>query len=153
MKISFILSLLLLISSCQEKVFYTKTYSFNKNVWSRKVLPKFAIDIKDTLSSYDFNISFRSTTDYSYSNCWIFIYSISPDKKKSKEAFEIKFAREDGTWIGKKTGSIVEHKITFPNKKFPMKGKYQFIIEQAVIQKELKELLDITFIVNKRTKS
>jgi len=49
---------------------------------------------------------------------------------------------KDIGWV-KKTGSIVENKLVFRNRKFPTSGKYTFVLEQGVIQKVLYGVYDI----------
>ena len=134
--------MLSLIVSCTEQAYYNKSFSFSKNNWNEKVKPQFKVEIKDTTKTFNFLLTIRPT-DYEFSNCWIYINSTSPNKSKAREPFEIKIANPDGTWIGKKSGTIVENVLIFKQRKFPMKGTYYFTIEQAVIQENLNEVLDI----------
>lgn len=138
--ISFVL---LLFVSCTENVFYTKSYSFQNNTWDQKIKPLFKVIIDDTSKVYNFILTLRTTTDYEYSNCWIYLNSTTPNKEKAREPFEIKITNPDGSWIGTKSGTIVENSLFFKQRKFPQKGAYFFAVEQAVIQKELGEILDI----------
>lgn len=132
-----------ILYSCSEEVFYEKSYSFPNNVWNLTVKPQFKVEIKDTSKLYDFTITLRNTTDYSFNNCWIYLNSTTPSKIKAREPFEIKITNPDGTWIGNKSGTIVENLLRFNRRKFPEKGIYYFQIEQAVIQENLNEVLDI----------
>jgi gliding motility-associated lipoprotein GldH len=138
-----VFTLSLLIISCSDNVFYTKSYSFDDKTWNQSVKPLFKVTIKDTTKKYNFILTLRTTTDYEFSNCWIYLNSITPSKIKAREPFEIKTTNADGSWIGKKTGTIVEHTLFFKQRKFPQKGIYYFSVEQAVIQKNLNEVLDI----------
>lgn len=141
----YIIFLLLIIglSSCTDSVFYDKSYSFQGNKWNQEVKPDFKVQIEDTSQVYDFMITFRHTTDYPYSNCWIYLISETPNKIKAREPFEFKIAQADGSWIGNKSGTIVENVLHFRKRKFPMKGTYIFKLEQGVIQEDLEEVLDI----------
>lgn len=130
-------------ASCTEPVFYEKSYSFPKNTWNLKVKPMFKVEIEDTAKLYDFTITFRTTTDYSFNNCWIYLNTRTPNKIKAREPFEIKITNPDGTWAGKKSGTIVENQLAFKRRKFPLKGVYFFEIEQAVVQENLGEVLDV----------
>ena len=130
-------------SSCTDPVYYEKSYSFPKNTWNLKVRPMFKVEITDTSKLYDFTITLRTTTDYAFNNCWIYLNTKTPNKIKAREPFEIKITNPDGTWIGKKSGTIVEHMLSFKRRKFPLKGAYFFELEQAVAQENLDEVLDI----------
>lgn len=135
--------LLSIFSACTEASFYEKSYSFPKNNWNLKVKPMFKVDIQDTTKLYDFTITLRTTTDYSFSNCWLYLNTKTPNKIKAREPFEIKITNADGTWIGNKSGTIVENVLHFNRRKFPIKGVYYFQLEQAVVQENLGEVLDV----------
>lgn len=127
---------------------YQKSYTFEKKEWAQNVKPSFTIDIKDTSKVYDFILTLRTTTDYKFSNLWVFFNTTSPDGKKSREAFEIVITNPDGTWYGKKTGTIVENNLIFRQKKIPMKGKYVFVLEQGITDSKIDEVLDVGLTVD-----
>ena len=122
----FILGLSIL--SCSEKPFYEKVYSFDGNEWTQRVKPSFTVDVKDIEKEYNFIITLRTTTDYKYSNLWIYMNTITPDGTKAREPFQIQITNPDGSWAGIKTGTIVEHPLQFNKRKLPKKGKYTFTI-------------------------
>jgi hypothetical protein len=72
----------------------------------------------------------------------------TPNGEVAREPFEIRVASEDGSWIGNKTGTIVETPINFKRRKLPEKGNYTFIIEQAITEDEVSEVLDLQFTVS-----
>ena len=131
--------------SCDDASFYTKSYSFNNNTWERTVKPKFIVEIKDTKHLYDFIVTLRTSTSYKYNNLWIFLNTTPPNGLSVREPFEIKTCYPDGSWIGKKTGSIVEHTLIFKRRKVPSRGKYKFILEQGITEKLIDEVVDISF--------
>ena len=131
--------------SCDDASFYTKSYSFNNNTWERRVKPKFIVEIKDTKHLYDFIVTLRTSTSYKYNNLWIFLNTSPPNGLSEREPFEIKTCYPDGSWIGKKTGSIVEHTLIFKRRKVPSRGKYKFILEQGITEKLIDEVVDISF--------
>ena len=67
-----------------------------------------------------------------------------PFGKSVREPYEIKMADPNGNWIGKKSGTVVEHQLIFKRRKVPFKGKYQFELEQAITEKSVTEVLDIS---------
>lgn len=144
-KLGYLTLLVFLVQSCTEAVFYEKSYSFKNNAWDQRVKPAFKVVVTDTSKLYDFVITFRNTTDYEYSNCWIYLNTITPNKEKAREPFEIKITNPDGTWIGNKSGTVVENMLYFRQRKFPQKGSYYFRLEQGVIQESLDDVLDIGF--------
>lgn len=131
------------LTGCTDSPFYDKSYSFSGNSWEQDVKPTFMVNIDDTTKAYDFIITLRTTTDYGYSNAWIFLNTKTPTGEKAREPFELKITNADGSWIGKKSGTTVENFLLFKRKKLPQKGKYTFTIEQGITQKTLKQVLDI----------
>jgi len=145
----FILGVTLL--SCTEKPFYEKIYSFEENEWTQRVKPSFTIDIKDIEKEYNFIITLRTTTDYKYSNLWIYMNTVTPDGKKAREPFQIQITNPDGSWAGIKTGTVVEHPLQFNKRKLPKKGKYTFTLEQGITESKIDEVLDIGLRVTEST--
>jgi len=145
----FLFGILLLLQSCEQPAFYTKSYSFKNNKWSQDVKPNFVIDFKDTVTLYDFVITLRTTTDYKYNNLWVFLNTTPPNGKTIREPYEIKTTYPDGSWIGKKTGTVVEHQLVFKRRRLPYIGKYKFVLEQGISDKTIDEVLDISLRVQK----
>jgi gliding motility-associated lipoprotein GldH len=137
------------LAGCGEIPVYEKVYTFEKLEWKQNVKPSFSVKIDDVTKFYDFTITLRTTTDYEFSNLWIYLNSVTPDRKKSREPFEFKITHPDGAWIGKNTGSIVEHQLCFKRRKLPVKGKYTFIIEQGITQSKVSQVLDISLVVER----
>lgn len=143
------IGLIAICFSCGKAPFYEKSVSFDKKEWTRDLKPQFSVKIDDIDKPYDFTISLRTTTDYKYSNLWIFLKTEAPDGTSAREPFEIRIAYPDGSWIGNKSGTIVETPLHFKKRKLPLKGNYKFTIEQGITNSEVDEVLDISFIVNK----
>ena len=145
----FLLFLVLVLLGCQNDEIPVGAYSFPENKWDQKVKPSFEIEISDTVSVFDFYITMRNTTDYKYSNLFIYLEEIPPFGPSLRTRHEIPIANPDGSWIGDKTGTIVENKYLVKRGKLPFIGKYKYIIEQAVTDQEVTEILDISFQVKK----
>ncbi len=107
------------------------------------------MDIQDTSILYDFVVTIRTTTDYAYNNLWVFLNTKPPHGQEVREPYEIKTTFPDGNWIGNKTGTVVEHELIFKRRKVPSKGMYIFTFEQAITQKTVDEVLDISMEVKK----
>jgi len=139
-----LVTILFFFTSCEDRAYYQKSFGFKNNMWSQDVKPKFEVDFQDTTKLYDFVLTLRTTTDYKYSNLWIFLNSTPPVGESVREPYEIKTTFPDGSWIGKETGTIVEHQLVFKRRRLPFKGKYKFIVEQAITEKTIDEVLDIS---------
>jgi gliding motility-associated lipoprotein GldH len=146
------LSAFWILSACGDAPLYEKVYTFNGHQWDQKVKPSFEVTISDTTVSYDFIITLRTTTDYAFSNLWIYLNSKAPKGESAREPFEFKIADANGFWLGKNSGSVLENQIIFRNRRMPQKGMYTFVIEQGITQSNIDEVLDISMLVQ-RTKA
>lgn len=143
----FVLALFVLWG-CSEAPFYEKVYSFDNHEWKQNQKMKFVVDIQDTSQVYDFTISVRTTTDYKYSNLWMFMKTVAPDGSTGREPVQLVITNPDGSWVGTKSGSTVETPLYFKKRKVPMKGKYTFVLEQGITDATVTEILDLIFRVD-----
>jgi gliding motility-associated lipoprotein GldH len=112
-------------------------------------MPEFTVVIEDTTQVYDFEFFLRNTTDYNYSNLFIFLNSTAPDGSDGRRSYEIEIVDEQGQWIGQKSGTLVENILPFKRRKFPLKGKYTFKLELGVTEKEMTDLMDVGLRITK----
>jgi gliding motility-associated lipoprotein GldH len=147
--VSVYIAIVYLLTGCSSPSVFEKSYAFEQNKWMQNVKPTFNVDIQDTSKAYNFIFTLRTTTEYKYSNLWIYLNTSTPDGQKVREPYEIKITNPDGTWIGKKIGTIVENTIYFRNKKMPRRGKYLFTLEQGITESLIDEVMDISLIVEK----
>jgi len=134
-----------LMVSCGDQPLYEEVVSFDGREWKLDVKPEYTFEVKDASKVYDFTLSLRTSTDYQYSNLWIFMKTITPDGTVAREPFEIVITNDDGSWVGEKSGSVVTTPLYFRSRKLPKKGKYTFIIEQGITESTVDEVLDLTF--------
>lgn len=144
-----LLLLAVVLIGCGEKPLFEKVYSFDDRLWTLDQKPEFKVEVTDTTALYDISLTLRTTTDYKFNNLWIFLNTTLPDGQSERLPFQIRISNEDGSWTGNKTGSVVETSLDFPARKLPVKGEYSFIVEQAVTQSQVDEILDIGLRVNK----
>lgn len=133
----------LLISSCGEKPHFDQFYAFDLNEWSQDVKPRFEVEVKDTSKWYDMVITLRTTTDYAHSNLWIFLNSETPSGATAREPYQFYIADERGAWLGRKSGTFVENEIVFRKRKFPEPGVYSFVLEQAITEETIDEVINV----------
>ena len=138
---------LILFFSCGDNSIVNQSYEFDNETWKKTNKPNFTVEIKDSTKLYDFVFVIRTTTSYAYSNMWLYLISIAPKGKPSKEALQVRIADETGRWLGNKTGSSVEHYIKFSKRKLPLIGKYTFELNLATVENQLDNVLDVSFSV------
>lgn len=142
--------LMLLVLSCDRQKVFEQFRSIEDHKWSSTNIVNFNANISDTISSHNVLIAIRNTGQYEFSNLYLFVTAISPDGSQVRDTTEITLADEHGRWLGK--GSAAVYTLYHPfrsNIKFPVKGIYQFNIEQAMWKKELKFISDIGLRIEK----
>ncbi len=150
-KIISLLVLLFIMQACTDDTLYMQTHKFSDSQWKQNEKPVFKVDFPGDTITYDVIFTLRSTTDYAYNNIWLYITTTGPDCKKVADSksilgrvpVEIKMAKPNGEWIGSKSGTYIDHKLKFRQRRF-CKGTYSFKLEQAVTIGQLDELSDLT---------
>ena len=143
--------LLLVFYSCGDNPLFMKTHKFQDNQWKQSEKPIFKVNFPGDTITYDVLFTLRSTIDYSYNNIWLYITTKGPECPEcptigsilKRAPVEIKMAKPNGQWIGNKSGTYVDHKLKFRQRRF-CKGEYSFEVEQGVTVGTLDELSDLT---------
>src|ERR1700742_4476560 len=99
-------ALMLFNTGCTDKkaIIDQNTSVANQN-WA--YLNKFRYDVKidDEKAAYNLYMNLRVTSDYKYSNIFVLITQVGPDKKPKVNRYELKLAAKDGEWFGKGSGN------------------------------------------------
>lgn len=121
------------ISSCSQPAIVDEQATLENAKWFKGESTRYSVEINDSLAAYDFYLTIRNTTDYSYSNLYIFLLTRFPNGNQSRDTIECMLADKTGKWLGKGWGSIKENTILLKrNLRFPLTGEYQFLIQQAM---------------------
>lgn len=140
----------LLLFSCGKQTLFDDYAKIPDNQWDRTKPVKFDFNIQDTLQPADLYINIRNTTDYRYSNIYLFLHTRFPDGKTAKDTIECILANPDGSWIGKGYSGIKENKIKLREAmKFRQAGRYHLEIEQAMRVEVLEGISNIGIRIQK----
>ncbi|UKN00499.1 gliding motility lipoprotein GldH [Paracrocinitomix mangrovi] len=131
--------------SCESDAIYEETRTIANNEWMAEDVKSFDIPIEDTLSAHDLFIDLRTTTDYEYSNLYLFLYSDYPNGYSSKDTLEFILAKPDGEWYGENSGSVVEFRFLVSRGIFDKKGVYNFKVGHGMRDEPLKNVMDVGF--------
>lgn len=111
---------------------------------------KYQANIADNSIPYNLYINLRVTGNYKYSNIFVLITTVGPDKKASVKRHEFTLAAKDGEWYGKGSGNLYSYQMPFlTDYKFTEKGVYTFYIEQNMRDNPLKEVSDVGMRIEK----
>lgn len=144
-KISFVLLLIAILSSCGNKnVIFDESVVISNASWDNKEFPYFDVEVEDTLSAYNFYLNIRHLENYRYSNFYMFLHTTFPNGNQTHDTIELVLAYPDGRWIGDGSGSMRNNNILLNNNLyFPLKGNYHFEIEQAMREPVLEGVADV----------
>ena len=134
---------------CNSDTVPAGAHSFENNVWSFEEEVQFEFEMNDTSSVYDFVLILRNTNDYRYSNLFVTVEEIPPYGESTKSLHEIPIANPDGSWIGTKSGSIIENKYLLKRGPLPFIGNYKFVVKQAITDETVEEVMDLTMLLTK----
>ena len=136
-----ILFAILVMVSCDVHTLYDQQVTLPENGWLKNEAVKFDLDISDTITPYHFELTLRHTTNYRYSNLYIFLTTRFPEGKMSRDTIELVLADPTGQWVGKGWGNLRDDDITLKSPLFfPQKGHYQFLVQQAMRTDTLNEI-------------
>ena len=143
-----LVSLLFLSSvSCDDKVIYFKQYSLPDHIWRNGLSAEYEFDIQNHVDSILLDFSFRATTDFKYKSFFYFVEIINPSGNKRRTLHKLETIGEQGQWLGKKTGSVVEFNHDIKLNKQVRKGKYKVTVYPAITNSELNQMLDLGLMV------
>lgn len=145
----------LLFGACQTGVVYNYSKPIEGGLWAAKDRISNSFEVDDTLSSNNFFINLRNTTNFQYSNVFLFVHTTFPNGKKSTDTVECVLTDRAGRWLGSGNGfikdnSVITNKILYNyQKKFPLKGTYKIELEQAMRENPLPEIIDVGIRIEK----
>lgn len=144
--LSILLSIAVLFTACDDALLFEENHAVNDNSWSSDDIKTFSFDIQDTISPLNLYINIRTTTDYPYSNLFVFLYSKYPDGYEDKDTLEFILAESDGKWLGVNSGTVIENQILISRGgRFSVAGTYEFSIQHAMREEILPEIVDVGF--------
>lgn len=147
MMVAFMLS----CSGCTDpNAVVDKNVEIVNNNWAYTNKIKVEVKIDNEQIPYNLYLNLRVTADYKYSNMFVLIQQINPDKHSASTRYEVKLANPDGEWLGEGSGNLYSFQSPFKtNYKFPAKGTYIFQLEQNMRDNPLKEVSDVGIRVEK----
>ena len=141
-KIDFILVLFFLsivFSSCDPKRIYDKFKDIKDGIWDRTEPIKFEVAINDTLSYNNVFVDIRNSGNYKFSNLYLFLSTIYPNQKISRDTVDCLLADNKGKWLGKGLGDLNDCRYLLKKGlRFHQKGIYTFEFEQAMRVEKLE---------------
>ena len=143
----------LLISCSDENIIFNEYVDIENTQLSFKDTIIFQTSILDTINLHNVFLQLRTSTDYKWSNMFIFSEIYFPNNKTRTDTFEVFLMDKNGNWNGDKSGIVANFKHSlYKNIKFPIKGDYKFKLIQAMRDTILKEVISVGLKITKPTK-
>ncbi len=145
-----IIILFALMTACDPHTIYDENVPIDEGKWVYDRAARFQVEVTDTLENYRFMINIRNDNNYRYSNLFIFMTTNFPNGNITRDTIEFVLADESGKWLGKGWGRIREHNILLSeNLRFPVAGKYTFLVQQAMRDDTLVGITDVGMVIGK----
>lgn len=149
-----LLILMFLISmlfSCDSSGTFDEMKRIHESNWNRQEKFSFDFTITDTAAYYNVYVQIRNTTDYPYSNLFLFLTTKDPSGNLSKDTLECLLAAPDGKWLGKGMGKLKDNRVLIKKDfRWNTAGNYQLTIEQAMRKEILSGIADIGLRIEKQ---
>jgi len=134
----------MVLSSCRQRVVYHNMQSVEDEKWDKELEKVFDVPVYDTLALHELYIDIRNTTDYDYSNLYLFLDIEFPDGLVIRDTIECILAHRDGRWKGRGFGRIRSHRFLFRDDVwFPEQGTYYFRVTHGMRYDTLTGISDV----------
>jgi gliding motility-associated lipoprotein GldH len=126
-----VVGMIALFSSCDQGRVFDENKQVADNNWYYKNQVPFDVQISDTNKLYNVYVNLRITSDYRYSNIFMWLHTTNPERKTDQRRIEIRLADDGGKWLGSGLGDMYDYQFPVLQKvKFPSGGFYRFELEQ-----------------------
>jgi gliding motility-associated lipoprotein GldH len=143
----------LLVSCSDENIIFNDYVDIENTQLSFKDTIVFQTKITDTINPHNIFLQLRTSTDYKWSNMFVFSEIYFPNNKTRTDTFEVFLMDKKGNWNGDKSGIVVNfnHSL-YKNIKFPINGDYKFRLIQAMRDTILKDVMSVGIKITKPIK-
>ena len=143
----------LLVSCSDENIIFNDYVDVENTQLSFKDTIIFQTSISDTTNPHNIFLQLRTSTDYKWSNMFVFSEIYFPNNKTRTDTFEVFLMDKNGNWNGNKSGIVANLNYSlYKNIKFPIKGDYEFKLIQAMRDTVLKEVISVGLKITKPLK-
>ncbi len=132
-----------LLWACNNDIVYQEQKAIPAEGWHYQDYLLFEANIQDTLSLHKLSLDIRNTTDYPYSNLFLFLEIAFPDGRILRDTIECTLADKRGQWTGSGFGRIRFNRFLFRDDVwFPSTGNYTFKIHHGMRENTLHGIAD-----------
>jgi gliding motility-associated lipoprotein GldH len=138
-----------LLFSCSGNE-YEKSYRLDNETWIAGELLQFNFEVEDIYARYNIYLHIRNTTEYGYSNIFLFVNVLYPDNTMATDTVEGNLTDGRGRWLGSGSGKYRNNKFVYKsNISFPLTGTYVFSVDQAMRNESLRGISSVGLEIEK----
>ena len=142
--IFFVCASVFLFASCDGNRIFEENHTVGDGGWAMEDVKTFNIPITDTMSALNIYVNLCTSTDYPYSNIYLFMESSYPNGYNDLDTLDLILAQKDGQWLGENSGTVIENRFMIASGgRFPTAGDYVFKIQHAMQDAVLPEVIDV----------
>jgi gliding motility-associated lipoprotein GldH len=131
---------------CGKNIVYEKSFPIQNGDWNYADTLNFDFEIKDTTKIYNLFLDFEHSTDYSFQNLYINIYTKFPSGERIKEMVSVELAAKGGIWFGDCDADKCRLEVPIQqNAFFDKAGSYMMTVEQYMRKNPLPGIYEIGF--------
>lgn len=132
------------MTACDPDRVYEENIALENGAWKSGFKPRFEVPLNAGTASYNVYLNIRNGREYPYSNLYLFLNTVYPDGKISRDTVELTLADYDGRWLGSGMGNLKFSRFMLRHgMRFEQAGTYAFVLEQAMRTNELKGIYDV----------
>lgn len=151
MPIIVVAGLMTIMAGCGRQTVFQDSSAIPTEGWNANHLLHFEMSLSDTVPLHELYLLVRNTTDYPYSNLYLFLDIEFPDKHWIRDTLECMLVQRDGQWTGKGFGKIRSNQFLFRDDVwFPTPGSYRFRIQHGMRDDVLLGISDIGIRLDKK---
>lgn len=140
----------LFLVSCNRVAVFEENKSVPAYSWKSTENIIFQVPISDTVSAYNLFVNVRHRSTFEWSNLYVKLYTIFPDKTAEKDIVNLSLYDENGKPYGECVGDICYTSIPIlANFKFKKSGTYTFVMRQHMRTEALQNILSMGIRVSK----
>ncbi|MFL2566649.1 MAG: gliding motility lipoprotein GldH [Schleiferiaceae bacterium] len=149
LKKSYFLLMSLLLFSCGNPPVVQTLISNVDEVWWQDSALSVDISIVDTSAVYRVSFRLRHTSEYPYSNLFLFRDVLSETQTEYQDTVEIRLVNS-GSWVGKGIGPLKTINLPYHQNgvKFPRPGNYRFVFYHGMRDEPLKGIKDLALVIS-----
>jgi gliding motility-associated lipoprotein GldH len=122
-----------LFTGCEKGVVYSEFVSFEGDVWEENNPAEFIVAVQDSTALFDMELYINTYKEYPYRNMYLFLETLYPSGKMSRDTLEFLFQTETGRYMGKCNNTSCRNEFLFKqNLKFNQTGPHVFRFIQAM---------------------